>query len=178
MPSSRIVYQNWIADLGRDPSVSVSPGSAGFVESGTAETVNGPEIDRLEYLQRAVRSALAGLSEDERELIEQIHFMGRSCAEIAALTGRTEHRLEALHGRALRKLRRKLAPLVRELFGIDTLAATDCPICLSLHRQVIDRMIRERDPRLTWRPVMKQIEAETGIRISTPQTLIGHEKYH
>ncbi len=167
MPSSRIVYQNWIADLGRDPSASIS-----------SEPGHEPESDRLEYLRQGVRSALSGLSEDERELIELIHFMGRSCAEIAALTGRTEHRLEAMHGRALRKLRRKLAPMVRELFGIDPPSATDCPVCRSTRRQEIDRLIRERDPRSTWRPVMKQIEAETGIRISTPQILIGHEKYH
>jgi len=178
MPSNRIVYQNWIADLGRDPASSTSADLARFEELVAAETGEALEVGRLEYLQQTVRSALGGLSEDERELVEQIHFMGRSCAEMAALTGRTEHRLEALHGRALHKLRRKLAPLVRELFGIDPPAVTDCPICRSSHRPVIDRLIRERDPRLTWRPVMKLIEAETGIRISTPQTIIGHEKYH
>ena len=178
MPSSRIVYQNWIADLGRDPSTSINSDSSGCFAGDDRESDRSTVPDRLEYLQRSVRSALAALSEDERELIEQIHFMGRSCADIAARTGRSEHRLDALHGRALRKLRRQLTPLVCELFNIVPSKARACPICQSPQRQAIDLLIKERDRNRTWRPVMKRIEAETGLRIATPQTLIGHEKYH
>jgi hypothetical protein len=173
MPSSRVVYQNWIAELGRDPSFSVQ--SNGSNSPGTSEKESA---DRLEYLRQSVRTALKGLSEDERELIEQIHFMGRCCTEIAGLTGRAEHRLEALHGRALRKLRRKLAPLVKELFGIEPSLGSACPICNSPSRKEIDRLIRERDSSGTWRPVMRRIRADFNLRITTPQTLIGHEKYH
>jgi hypothetical protein len=177
MSSSRIIYQNWIAELGRDPSLSLQTAGPAHVDSDGPAAEAGM-TDRSELIQRKVRAAMAELSEDERELVEQVNFMGRCCSEIAALTGRTEHRLEALHRRALRKLCRRLAPLVKELYGIGLPVVADCPICRSDRRTEIDRLIRQRDPSQTWRPVIKRIREEFSLRISTPQTLIGHEKYH
>jgi len=113
MPSSRIIYQNWIAELGRDPSTSFRQEVPAYGNNAVPATDG--TADRSELIHREVRAALGELSEDERELVEQVDFMGRFCSEIAASTGRSEHRLEALHRRALRKLKRRLAPLVKEL---------------------------------------------------------------
>lgn len=181
MSAERITYQNWIADLGRDPSQPldlyeqfgpISPGT------GDLEVSNGTELERRRQIREAVAFALSKLSDNERELIEQFHYMGRSYRDIAGRSGRSIHRLEALHQRALKKLRTALAPLVKQLYGLGVSTDPDCPICTSPHRAIIDRLIRERDKSLTWRPMIRLLKVRFGITITTPQTLIGHERYH
>jgi len=170
MSSNRIVYQNWIADLGRDPGRQPDPGSP------VAE--DPVDIKRRDQIRRAVTEALEQLTDDEREFVERYYFMGRSYREIAELSGRAPHRLEALHQRALKKLQKELMPLVKQLYDLVPATNNDCPICASPAREEIDRLIESRDRSGTWRPVMKQIREEFNIGIVTPQTLIGHEKYH
>ncbi|MCD6250412.1 MAG: sigma-70 family RNA polymerase sigma factor [candidate division Zixibacteria bacterium] len=170
MSSNRIVYQNWIADLGRDPGQRPDPDP--FVAKDPIE------IERREKICRAVAEALERLTDDEREFVERYYFMGRSYREISELSGRTPHRLEALHQRALKKLQKELTPLVKELYSLTPATNYDCPICASPDRNEIDRLIESRDPTSTWRPVMRQIREKYNIGIVTPQTLIGHEKYH
>lgn len=185
MPSSKIVYQNWIADLGRDPSRPLDLDDQSCQRIlGSEGTIPGHEAlpaeahERQERIRETVRAALARLTDDERELIEQIHFMGRTCSEISLRSGRAEHRLESMHRRAMSKLRRHLAPLVRELFGILSPGRTDCPVCRSPYRGQIDQLISSRDPKGTWRQVIEELRKKFGLKITTPQTLIGHEKYH
>lgn len=170
MSSNRVVYQNWIADLGRDPG---RPPVAGSPESEDRAV-----IERREQIRGAVAKALGRLADNEREFIERYYFMGRTYREIAELSGRAMHRLEALHQRSLKKLQKELAPLVKQLFGMAPAPNKACPICTSPARQQIDQLIASRDPAGTWRPVMKQIRDQFNIGIITPQTLIGHEKYH
>ncbi len=170
MSSNRVVYQNWIADLGRDPG---RPPVA-----GPSEPEDRAATERQEQIRAAVAEALRRLSDDEREFIERYHFMGRTYREIAELSGRAMHRLEALHRRSLKKLQKELMPLVKQLFELAPTPNTACPICTSPAREQIDQLIASRDPAGTWRPVMKQIRDEFNIGVITPQTLIGHEKYH
>jgi hypothetical protein len=170
MSSNRVVYLNWIADLGRDPGQRPV--------AGPAEAEDPADIERRERTGRAVAEALGRLTDDEREFVERYYFMGRSYREISELSGRAPHRLEALHQRALKKLQKELTPLVKQLYGLTPVAHNACPICASSVRDEIDRLIKSRDPAGTWRPVMKQIREEFNIGIITPQTLIGHEKYH
>ena len=181
MSAERITYQNWIADLGRDPSKPLDlEGQFGSISPGTggSETLNSPEPVRRCQIREAMASALSKLSDNERELIEQFHYMGRSYREIAGRSGRSIHRLEALHQRALKKLRMVLAPLVKQLYGLRVSTDPDCPICTSPHRATIDSLIRERSRSDTWRPTIRLLKSRFGIIITTPQTLIGHEKYH
>ncbi|MEW5795268.1 MAG: sigma-70 family RNA polymerase sigma factor [Candidatus Zixiibacteriota bacterium] len=189
MATQRIIYQNWIAELGRDPSVQADDSAvpwpdildpdneAAEILSGS-DTPDDAEGSRRELIRSAVRAAIETLSDDEREIVEQVHFMGRTIREIAERSGRSGHRLEAMHQRALRKLRRKLAPLVAKLFGVASASQFECPICQSPHREEIDHIIRERNPDQTWRPVLRRIRDRFGLRLTTPQILIGHEKYH
>jgi hypothetical protein len=170
MSSNRVVYVNWIADLGHDPG--------NLPVDGLPESENPADTERRKQVRRAVSDALKQLSDDEREFVERYYFMGRSYREISELSGRVSHRLEALHGRALKKLQKELTPLVKQLYGLIPATNNDCPICASSSRAEIDRLIESRDRAGTWRPVMQQIRDEFKIGIVTPQTLIGHEKYH
>ena len=182
MSPERIVFQNWITDLGRDPSQPVDLDAerhgSSLADAGGSGANSVPESERQARIREAVELALARLSANERELIEQFHYMGRSYREISELSGRTVHRLEALHRRSLKKLRTALAPLVKELYGLGVSTDPDCPICTSPERAVIDTVIRERDRARTWRPIIRLLKTRFGIIITTPQTLIGHEKYH
>ena len=166
MSAERITYQNWITDLGRDPSQSLD-----------LDGSNNPDSERRRQISEAVALALSKLNDNERELIEQFHYMGRSYREIAESSGRNIHRLEALHERALKKLRTALAPLVKRLYGLAVSTDLDCPICTSPHRAAIDHLIKERNRSDTWRPIIRRLKDRFGIAINTPQTLIGHEKY-
>ena len=169
MASSRIVYQNWIAELGRDPDTRPE------LEMSKTDPEEG---QRLEQLQEQVKKALAELDESEREFVERFYFMGQGYFEIAHLSGRKTHKLEALHKRAVRKLKRKLYPLVAELYGLPPEVESECPLCNSEFQPAIDKIIENRDRRSTWRPVIAALKKQFDLTIVTPQTLIGHEKYH
>lgn len=163
MPSNRIVYRDWIVQLGRDPALPVT---------GTGDRKS------QQMIEEAVERALKTLTEDEREFIQRFYNMGQTYRQIAESTNRAQYRLEALHRRAIKRLRKQLLPLVKELYGLNEEIPADCILCRSEHREEIDRVIAERDRTGTWRPVIREIRERFGLKISTPQILIGHEKYH
>jgi len=191
MSSNRIIYQNWIVDLGRDPDNPPGPESVPDnqhllslddliqeLQGIAAKTADSDQTERTRLIISRVTSALEKLSEDEREFVGRFHFIGQSYRQISERSGRGIHRLEAIHKRAFRKLRKELAPTVKELFGVKNKENTECIICSSCHKKEIDSLISARDPRKTWRPVMKQIKERFGITITTPQILMGHVRYH
>ena len=63
-------------------------------------------------LARAAEAALARLSPDERTAFVLRHYEGRSIAEIGAALGKRENATKQSIFRAVRKLRRALAPLL------------------------------------------------------------------
>lgn len=192
MAKERIVYRNWIADIGYDPSRQIDMAEIGIPdhllvsleEIGTAVIVGPPggktKVDeaQLELLQATVRAAVELLDEEEREFIIRFHFMGESYRRISDRSGRAVYRLEALHKRAVRKLKNELAAFVTERFGVDQSPLRPCKLCSSPHREQIDRIIGNRDRRLTWRPVIRLLRDKYDLRLKSPQLLIGHEKYH
>ncbi len=189
MSGSRIVYRDWIVELGVDPEelkshrlvVPEIPEHISFEELiDIAAPQASPEENTgvSHEIQEQVRLALEKLTEPEREFVRQFYFMGKSYRRIAYQTGRTLHKLEALHKRVLKKLRKELSGYVRKRFGIATTKTPPCLLCLSPHRKEIDRLIRERDKTQTWKPVMKILRERYHIHITSPQLLIGHEKYH
>jgi hypothetical protein len=133
---------------------------------------------RRKRIKQAVRAALEELTDDEREFIQRFYYSGETYQFISDRSGRSIHKLESLHSRAIKKLRKLLAPLAQELFGIRSDPAPDCVICDSPHRYQIDKIIRVRDRQQTWRPVLREIRDRFGVHIKSPQTLIGHERYH
>ena len=190
MPSSRIVYQNWIVEIGHDPDTKVvpdggdlfrtdfispdHPAAAGLSDAEATAT----RIERRELIRRSVSEALNNLDDDEREFVIRFHFMGESYRRIAEKSGRSIHKLEVLHKRSLRKLKKQLAGFVHETFGLGREVIPDCPICRSPFVAELDEIIRNRDRTATWRPVLTVLKNKYNLSISSPQLLIGHEKYH
>ena len=190
MPSSRIVYQDWIVEIGHDPNTRVAPdggdlfradfmsldhsAAAGLSDADGKATC----IERRELVRRAVTEALNHLEDDEREFVIRFHFMGESYRRIAEKSGRNIHKLEALHKRSLRRLKKQLAAFVRETFGLGREVIPDCPICRSPFAAELDEIIRNRDRTATWHPVLTLLKTRYNLSISSPQLLIGHEKYH
>ncbi|HWR82050.1 MAG TPA: sigma-70 family RNA polymerase sigma factor [Candidatus Deferrimicrobium sp.] len=131
-----------------------------------------------EEVQTRVRLALSRLTVEEREFIVHYYFTGKSYRQISELTGRTAHKLEALHTRAVKKLQKELSRYVSERFGVIAATATRCRICASPVVAEIDGLIRRRNKTATWKPIIKLLREKYGLRIRSPQALIAHEKYH
>ena len=176
MSGSRLVYQNWIVELGGCPDqVRAEAGKAGQVVSPGQLA---REKERQEMIRGEVADALSTLTDDEKEFIERFYYCGQTYGEISERSGRAIHKLEAIHKRALRKLKKRLQPLVARLYGSEPAHKENCVICDSPFRPQIDRLISSRRQSETWKNVIRIIRSEYGIRIGTPQTLIGHKKYH
>jgi hypothetical protein len=165
--AGRLIYQDWIAELGRDPDRNLHV---------TADIAQYQAPD--DELEQAVRQALKTLTEPERSLIIWRYYMGQSCRRIAEISGRAECKLTSLHRRALRKLRKQLASFVRRRYNIRRDVVSGCPICRSPDRLEIDGLVQRRDRSRSWKPVMAILKNRYSVVIKTPSVLIGHEKYH
>ncbi|MDH3889883.1 MAG: hypothetical protein OEV49_02265 [candidate division Zixibacteria bacterium] len=169
MSGNRIVYQNWIVDLGRDPETQCQ----------ASDSIDADQSDRrAEQICQTVDVALYRLDDEEREFIIRFHYMGESYRQISDKSGRPVHKLEALHKRSLKKLRRLLAPLADEVFGLRAGQEQACPVCNSKYLVQLNEIIRNRDRRQTWKPVLNLFRTKYNLTISSPQLLVGHEKYH
>lgn len=91
MLKRKVVYQNWIVELGFDLLI---------IGTLNKEQVN---INESEKIEKAVREALNELDEDEKELIAHYYFMGKTYAEISEKSNREIFKLSALHKRAIKK---------------------------------------------------------------------------
>jgi hypothetical protein len=187
MAGNRIIYQNWIAESGVDPArqraASVEAESRAsleeMIENGFDFSRESSQCtDQIDSLRDAVRRALDELEEDEREFVARFHFMGESYRQISESSGRAIHKLESLHKRAVRKLKRILAPLMVTRFEVKLADHLICPLCDSEDAEAIDLLIAGRDPHQTWRPVIGELKQKYNIVVRSPQLLIGHEKYH
>lgn len=189
MNSKRIVYQDWIVDLGHEPGNPAS-GRAVFpaerlfesIES-LAESLIGSQTDQSnnshqERIIEAVNEAVSQMGEQEREFVVLYYVMGRNCRQIAEDSGRAMYKLEALHTRVVKQLRTLLADFVSEEFGIKVDRTNTCLICNSPFRAEIDQLLSLKKEDETWRESIKVIKESYQIRIKTPQTLIGHIKFH
>jgi len=192
MSGNRVVYQNWIVEMGFDPaqlkaigswddplleSISLDEPSACAISNEESQRVI-EEREKTSEIRSRVREALERLSMQEREFIAQFYFMGKSYREISEQSGRPIYKLEALHKRAVKKLKRELGGFVRERFGVETGSDAECLICRSPHVAEINRLISRRDKTTTWKPIIKTLRNKYGLKVSSPQMLIGHEKYH
>ena len=166
MSKRKVVYQNWIVELGFDPLI---------IGTLNKEQIN---IDESEKIEKAVREALNELDEEEKELIVHYYFMGKTYTEISEKSNREIFKLSALHKRAVKKLRNKLSKFVEKYYGIKSETNADCQICNHSNNTEINRLIFERDKTKTWKPILKILREKYSINLKTPQLLIGHEKYH
>ena len=189
MSSDRILYQNWIVELGHDPG-SMSDDTTQIPADRLFESIEEftnilvaheefPTGDSCrERIIMVVREAMDQLDESEKEFVFLFHFMGRSYREIAEDSGRSIGRLESLHRRALKRLKSLLAGFVSREFGLKREKVNSCPICNSPHREEIELLISAKKKRDTWRETIRLIRENYNLKIKTPQTLIGHFKFH
>jgi hypothetical protein len=162
----KIVYQNWIADIGFEL------GRTWLEQSPSEPSEPNPEIIE------AVREAIDMLSPIEREFVDRYYFRGQTYMQIAVDLAKKPSRIEGIHRRAMGKLKKQLAAFAEEKFGIETQVGADCVICNSPFRKEIDAMINAKKEEETWKNIISILKARYGIEIKTPQVLIGHKKYH
>jgi hypothetical protein len=166
MSKKKVVYQNWIVDLGFDPALF------GY------DIINSLDLKESEKIERVVRDSLDKLDEDEKELIIHYYFMGQTYAEISDKSNREIFKLAALHKRAIKKLKKKLSQFVENNFGIMTDSNFSCPVCNHERRAELNELIANRDKTKTWKPILKILREKYQMNLRTPQIIIGHEKYH
>ncbi|MBN2227341.1 MAG: sigma-70 family RNA polymerase sigma factor [candidate division Zixibacteria bacterium] len=165
MSSARVVYYNWIFDVGTGPALK-----------HRYRIPRAPEVSN--QLIRSVRRAVSTLTPREREFVYRYYYNGEANRKIAIEMGLTVGRIDRLHRRILKRLKIVLADFVRKEYGLDVAIGDDCPICQSPHCDEINRLIQAKPPEVTWRGVLKTLCNEYGLKITSPQVLIGHEKYH
>lgn len=103
-------FMSWLVRLARNAAIDQlrSHRAVPVAEPIVAEAADdGSSRDRREIL----RTALAGLPEDQREIIVLRHLGGLAPAEIAARLGRSESAVNGLHHRGRRALRAELTRL-------------------------------------------------------------------
>ncbi|MCP4703205.1 MAG: sigma-70 family RNA polymerase sigma factor [candidate division Zixibacteria bacterium] len=166
MAKGKIIYQNWIVDIGIDP------GQAGKIQ------IQSDLIKPDEQVISAVREALEKLESQEQEFIESYYFQGKTYREIAKIQNRRISRIEGLHRRSLAKLKKYLAGFVKERFDIDVEIGQNCIICSSSHKTEISKLIKAKKKQETWKKIIKTLKDKYQIKIKTPQILIGHKEYH
>ncbi len=166
MAKGKIIYQNWIVDIGIDP------GQAGKIQ------IQSDEIKPDEKVVSAVRKTIEKLDPQEKEFIENYYFQGKTYREIAKIQDRRISRIEGLHRRSLAKLKKYLAGFVKDQFDIDVEIGRDCIICSSPYKNKINRLIKAKKKQETWKKIIKILKDKYQIQIKTPQILIGHQKYH
>lgn len=173
MSNNRLQYQNWIVELGVDPIQLARLGS-----NDLSTEISQTDSEQVELINQVVRKAMTSLDDDEHELIIRFHFMGETYVKISELTNREIYKLAAIHKRAVKKLKAKLTSFVKESYNIDSEEINTCLICN--HEEVIkiNLIISQRDKRKTWREVLKVLRNEYNLKLSTPQIIMGHEKYH
>lgn len=164
MGNERIIYRNWIVELGYDPA--------------NPPDLFGESIGYNENIICAVGQAVDDLRADETDFIKRFYFQGQTYREISKATGRDIYSLEALHNRAVKRLRAVLSGLLQLPEVKKSTGERSCPLCRHEKSNEINELIRSRDKRQTWKPVIRILKEKYNVRISTPQLLIGHNRYH
>lgn len=161
MMPRKIIHQDWIYQTDRP----------GIWDRKTSSP-------RQERIRKAVREAISKLPFNEREFVELFWFQGRSMTEIAALLGKKPYKLECLNKRIQRKLKTRLTDFVNAEFGLKIKKNPDCIICGHPCRPEIDNLLKSKKPEETFKRIISALRSDFGIKIRTPQVIIGHMKYH
>lgn len=125
-----------------------------------------------------VRQAVERLSPLERQFVEYFYFEDKSYREISVLLNKGIHRLERIHRRALGKLKMLLSNYVKTRFKLNLPEQTGCIICKSPFRQELDKLIQAKKEKETYKSLIRIFKEKYGLKIKTPQVIIGHKKKH
>lgn len=166
MSLKRIIYEEWIVELGFDP----------YQVANVFNLVDKPPYNQK--LIAAVRDALSKLTPLECEFIERFYFCGETIPQIAEDLHTEKKWVRSLHRRSVKKLQRYMAAFVKKEYDITVETGPECILCLSPHLAEINEMIKSKKKEETWRIIYRVLKEKYQIKIKTPQILIGHQKYH
>ncbi len=138
---------------------------------------NEESLRKQEVLEQQVRDAVDKLDAAERLIVERHYFEGKSLARIARETRCSPALVQGIHRRTCKRLRKLLAPFVLVRFGI-TAEASDCPICRCAQRLEVEAVIVQHEDGDSYCGVISELRNVYGVAIVSPQTIIGHIKYH
>ena len=179
MARNRVSFEDWISAL------CASPERDRERERDWAPCTEADEKEREENERRAdkisreVRRALELLDKGERESVELYYFMGESLENITERLSVSKRQVEKNLRVGTLKMKRILYKFVRESFQLmKTPSQPNCLICASSDRDIAEKIIKSKKPEEPWRRVMRELREKLGIEIRTPQSLIGHVRYH
>jgi len=185
MKKNKIVYQNWIVDIGYNPVEKKSRLSEiklcsleDLITDGFDCIDDKTENIEQHVIEKAVRDALERLDDEEKELIVRFYFMGETYSSMTTQSNKDLHKLASLHQRAVRKLKKYLKKFVKEQYNLNPSDKPVCIICQSIYHPEINLLIKKRDKTKSWKPVIDVLKNKYNIKVTTPMILIGHEKYH
>jgi RNA polymerase sigma factor (sigma-70 family) len=183
----RIRYLNWADEVFGDSeeefTLKVHPGGiekeaiAGLSYEDKRGAEDEEETFREETILK-VREAVEKLSLLERQFIEYFYFDDKSYREISVILNKSIRRLERIHNRALGKLKILLSEYVKTRFKLDLPEETECLICKSPFRQKLDKLIKAKKEKKTYKSLIRLFKEKYGLEIKTPQVIIGHKKKH
>ncbi len=168
----KIKYRNWIYEIMNETSPGPSPTGEGDWE-----------------IKQVVRKALAKLSKEEKILIEQFYFEGKSHKEIGQILNLNSKQVEYLKQKAVFKLRNLLADFVARKYKIQVSQfgqsnmirnrqkPTGCVICQNPKQKEIEVLIASKRDHQTWRVILKKLRQKFNLEIKSPQILVGHMKH-
>lgn len=165
MGVGRIIYQEWIVALGRDPGRS-------WQEAAEVE----PSYNRDDV--RAVTEALEALAPEEADFIRRFYFQGLAYEDISRETGRDIGRLILLHRRAVKSLVARLRPWSGGRKADDDPVRLACPLCRHPDREEIERLLHTKRSEETWKRILTILRRSFGMPHLTPRQIVGHLKYH
>jgi len=166
MDKPKLLFRDWIVEISGDPK-SLLPGDPEDQEA----PFKGQVI-------RAVNRALNKLTPRERDFAVRYYFQGQSLKIIAAEWGCRRTTVAGVYKRTVLRLKYLLADFVRKEFGLAVRVERDCPLCRSPFRRQINNLIKSKKKEETWKRIMGILQKEYGLKITTPQTLMGHRRYH
>ncbi len=166
MSRRRLFYREWIVEIGTDPQKLQN------------HSYNDSPLPPNPKIIAVVKNALGKLTDTEQAVIERYYYQGESFGKIAEVLNCKIGKAKAIHDRAITKMRKNLAHFVRYEFGVKIDFDRKCPICCSIYRGEIDKIIKQKSPEETWRKIIQILKKRYNIEIKTPQILIGHNKYH
>lgn len=167
---NRIRYLSWAIELFgySDPGVEGEV----IAESSQEET------------NQKVREAVGKLSPLERQFLEYFYFECKSYKDISLIMNKKIHKLERIHSRALAKLKMLLSDYVKTRFNLslpeeaDLTVHSGCIICKSPFRRQLEKLIEAKKKQETYKSLIRVFKQKYGLKIKTPQVIIGHKNKH
>lgn len=125
-----------------------------------------------------VQGALNSLMPNEKMVVEEYHFQGRTLRDIALQMSRTRSEVAGLLARGEEKLKTALLPYVAERFGIGAAEPErSCRVCAHPQAAAITQLLLAKPREETWSRVLQQLKARYGLENPSPRTLIAHLRH-